>query len=123
MSRISLPIRILAALFLGLLIWVGAAALLLSSHPRASDIPYDAIVVLGCGINDDGSLSATLRARVDHAIALHREGVAPVILFTGGRNQNGDTESLAAEAYAQSWGCHPRCCVSRPGATPHGRTP
>lgn len=37
----------------------------------------DAIVVLGAGINWDGSPSAVLRDRLDVAIELYDEGVAP----------------------------------------------
>ena len=58
-----------------------------------------AIVVLGAA-QYDGRPSAVLRARLDHAAALYRDGVADVIMLTGGR-QPGDrfTEASAAASY------------------------
>lgn len=58
-----------------------------------------AIVVLGAA-QYDGRPSAVLRARLDHAAALYRDGVADVIMLTGGR-QAGDrfTEASAGAGY------------------------
>jgi uncharacterized SAM-binding protein YcdF (DUF218 family) len=54
----------------------------------------DAIVVLGAA-QYAGRPSPVLRARLDHAITLWFEGVAPVVVLTGGRG-DGDTTSEAA---------------------------
>ncbi len=64
----------------------------------------DAIVVLGAA-QYDGRPSAVLRARVDHAIALYRDGRAPILVMTGGRRE-GDrtTEAATARAYAIAQG-------------------
>ena len=43
----------------------------------------DAIVVLGAA-QYNGRPSPVLRARLDHSLALYREGIAPVIIVTGG---------------------------------------
>ncbi len=58
--------------------------------------PADAIVVLGAA-QYDGRPSPVLAARLDHAVALWRDGVAPLIVVTGGK-QPGDrfTEATAA---------------------------
>ncbi|NUU21988.1 MAG: YdcF family protein, partial [Streptomycetaceae bacterium] len=48
----------------------------------------DAILVLGAS-QYDGRPSPVLRARLEHALALYREGVAPRIITVGG-NQPGD---------------------------------
>ncbi|HWR98130.1 MAG TPA: YdcF family protein [Candidatus Methanoperedens sp.] len=56
----------------------------------------DAIVVLGAA-QYDGRPSPVFRARLDHAIALWREGRAPLLVVTGGR-QEGDRLSEAATA-------------------------
>ncbi len=48
----------------------------------------DAIIVLGAA-EYDGRPSPVLAARLDHAIGLYQEGIAPVIVVTGGR-QPGD---------------------------------
>ena len=61
--------------------------------------PIDAIVVLGAA-QYNGHPSPVLRARLDHATALYRAGLAPVIVVTGGIVE-GDrmSESAAAQNY------------------------
>jgi uncharacterized SAM-binding protein YcdF (DUF218 family) len=59
--------------------------------------PADAIVVLGAA-QYDGAPSPVLRARLDHAVALYRDGHAPLIVVTGGR-QEGDRFTQAAAGY------------------------
>ena len=62
--------------------------------------PADAIVVMGAA-QYDGRPSPLFAARLDHAIALYDEGVAPRIIVTGGK-QEGDrtTEAATAREYA-----------------------
>ncbi|HEX8671694.1 MAG TPA: YdcF family protein [Longimicrobium sp.] len=64
----------------------------------------DAIVVLGAA-QYDGRPSPVLRARLDHAVALYRRGMAPVIIMTGGVGP-GDTvsEAVASQRYAVKQG-------------------
>ena len=64
----------------------------------------EAIVVLGAA-QYDGRPSAVLHARLDHALALWRRGLAPVIVVTGG-GQPGDrfTEATASADYLLSQG-------------------
>ena len=66
--------------------------------------PSDAIVVLGAA-QYDGVPSPVLAARLDHALELYEEGIAPVIVVTGGR-QEGDrfTEATAAATYLHDRG-------------------
>jgi vancomycin permeability regulator SanA len=61
--------------------------------------PTDAIVVLGAA-QYDGTPSPVLRRRLDHALALYDEGVAPRIVLTGSK-QAGDrfTEAYAGFRY------------------------
>ena len=61
--------------------------------------PVDAIVVLGAA-QYDGRPSPQLAARLDHALTLWPEDLAPMIVVTGG-NQPGDrfTEADASAAY------------------------
>ncbi|MQA97835.1 MAG: YdcF family protein [Streptosporangiales bacterium] len=63
-------------------------------HPKS-----DAIVVLGAG-QYDGRPSAVFAARLEHAVSLYEEGVAPAIVTVGG-SQPGDrfTEAAAAKRY------------------------
>jgi uncharacterized SAM-binding protein YcdF (DUF218 family) len=55
--------------------------------------PVDAIVVLGAA-QYNGRPSPVLRARLNHAMALYRERLAPMIIVTGGIGR-GDTTSEA----------------------------
>lgn len=71
-----------------------AAVLLAARRDRAASA--DAIVVLGAA-QYSGQPSPVLRARLDHAAALHRRGLAPLIVVTGGIGV-GDTLSEAAVA-------------------------
>lgn len=61
--------------------------------------PSQAIIVLGAA-QFDGRPSAVFRARLDHAAELFHEGVAPLIVVTGGK-QEGDrfTEADAGANY------------------------
>lgn len=61
--------------------------------------PADAIVVLGAA-QYDGRPSPVLRARLDHAAALYHDGIAPLVVVTGGRAE-GDrfTEAGVGAAY------------------------
>jgi vancomycin permeability regulator SanA len=46
--------------------------------------PADVIVVFGCGVRADGKPSLALADRVRTGCALYREGLAPVIVMSGG---------------------------------------
>ena len=60
----------------------------------------DAIVVMGAA-QYDGTPSPLFAARLDHAIALFHDGVAPRLIVTGGKRE-GDrtTEAASARNYA-----------------------
>lgn len=64
----------------------------------------DVIVVMGAA-QYDGRPSPIFAARLDHAISLFEEGVAPVLVVTGGK-AHGDrtTEAASARAYAVARG-------------------
>ncbi len=64
----------------------------------------DAIVVLGAGINWDGSPSAVLKDRLDTAIALYHEGVAPKIIMSGDNSDATYNEVMAMALYAEAQG-------------------
>jgi uncharacterized SAM-binding protein YcdF (DUF218 family) len=61
--------------------------------------PVDAVVVMGAA-QYDGRPSPQLGARLDHVVTLYREGVAPTIVVTGGK-QAGDrfTEAESSAQY------------------------
>lgn len=66
--------------------------------------PVDAIVVLGAA-QYDGRPSPVLKRRLDHALELYEEGVAPEIVLTGGK-LDGDrfTEAFTGFRYLREAG-------------------
>jgi uncharacterized SAM-binding protein YcdF (DUF218 family) len=99
-------------LILGLLFVCGAFALYFASvyyevwrHAHEDEArPADAIVVLGAA-QYYGRPSPVLRARLDHALALYRRGLAPRIITTGGQGRDAVfTESEVAREYLSRQG-------------------
>jgi uncharacterized SAM-binding protein YcdF (DUF218 family) len=66
--------------------------------------PVDAIVVLGAA-QFNGVPSEVFAARLEHAVGLFKDGLAPYLIVTGGK-QPGDrtTEAATARAYARGHG-------------------
>ncbi len=87
---------LLAALVLALAAWLVSVGLVVAAARADRAGPADAIVVLGAA-QYNGQPSPVLRARLDHAAALWRRGVAPVIIATGGLGER-DTVSEAEAA-------------------------
>ena len=73
--------------------------------------PSQAIIVLGAA-QYNGRPSPVLAARLDHAIDLYRQDIAPVIVVTGGR-QPGDqyTEAGASADYLHEHGVEERAIL------------
>ncbi len=81
--------RVAAALAVAVVLIVGATAVNIWWTARQDDRPVsDAIVVLGSA-QYDGKPSPIFEARLDHALDLYSQGVAPMIITVGGR-QEGD---------------------------------
>lgn len=53
-------------------------------EPRDLEGPVDAIVVLGAPLRPDGQLSLAGRERVFEGVRCYNEGLAPLLVFTGG---------------------------------------
>ncbi len=64
---------------------------------QESHDPAEAIIVLGAA-QYDGRPSPVLRGRLDHALELYEDGVAPAVVVTGGK-QPGDRFTEAAASY------------------------
>jgi uncharacterized SAM-binding protein YcdF (DUF218 family) len=87
-------VRLLVLVGLG----YGAAFTLVVAGSRQDQRrPVDAIVVLGAA-QYSGRPSPVLAARLEHALALYREQMAPVLVVTGGIGR-GDRESEATVAH------------------------
>ncbi|MFN8016572.1 MAG: YdcF family protein [Acidimicrobiales bacterium] len=81
-----------------LVLYVGGTFLQVWSASRQDHArKADAIVVLGAA-QYNGKASPVLQARLDHALALYRRGLAPRIVVTGGR-QAGDRFTEATTGY------------------------
>lgn len=92
-GRLGRRIAAIAILLL-LTAWIGIMIAIVLAGRRDEARPAAAIVVLGAA-QYVGRPSPVLRARLDHAILLWQHGMAPQVIFTGGRGE-GDTTSEAA---------------------------
>lgn len=70
----------------GWFLWVDGQIRAYASRDEAQ--PADAIAVFGAA-EYDGRPSPVLRARLDHALALYEQGLAPLIVTLGGGDQSG----------------------------------
>ncbi len=73
-------------------------ALILDAYGRRplAEGTYDAIVVPGCAVRQDGTASGALQRRTAHAIDLWHAGVAPKIVLTGGVGRYPKAEARVA---------------------------
>ena len=107
--------RLLLALVLtpALLYFASFIAVLTASR-QDQRRPVDAIVVLGAA-QYNGKPSPVLRARLDHALSLYREGLAPTVVVTGGIGP-GDrvSEATVGRTYMVAQGVPETAVVVRP---------
>ncbi|HTO01644.1 MAG TPA: YdcF family protein [Microthrixaceae bacterium] len=89
-----------SAVLLAVVGYLGITALqIVSAAGRDDRGPADAVVVLGAA-QYDGRPSPVLRGRLDHALKLYQDGVAPQIFLTGSkRNNDRFTEAYAGYKY------------------------
>jgi vancomycin permeability regulator SanA len=91
-------LRTVAVVVVASIAYVGVTfALVWRASGRDEARPAGAIVVLGAA-QYDGRPSPALAARLDHAFELWEDGLAPVIVVTGGR-QEGDRFTEATAGY------------------------
>src|SRR3954468_9329308 len=101
--------RVVGAAVLALLLLVTSTALAIWWNARQDSRPSsDAIVVLGSA-QYNGVPSSIFEARLEHALQLYADGVAPVIVTVGGK-ADGDqfTEAEAGLEYLAESGGVPR---------------
>lgn len=84
----------------GWFFWVYGQIRYYAAHDEAR--PAEAIAVFGAA-EYDGRPSPVLRARLDHALDLYREGLAPLIVTLGGGDQQ-DSEGAVGRNYLQAHG-------------------
>jgi uncharacterized SAM-binding protein YcdF (DUF218 family) len=97
-SRRVLRFLLAAALIAiaGWFIWLYGQIHFYATHDDAR--PADAIAVFGAA-EYDGRPSPVLRARLDHALALYREHLAPLIITLGGGGGPRDSEGGVGQDY------------------------
>ena len=78
---------------------VGGAKIL-SVEEAAALADVDCIIVLGCQVKEDGTLSHMLRDRVEQGLTLYRQGAAPKLLMSGDHGTAGYDEVNAMKGYA-----------------------
>lgn len=61
---------------------------------------YDCILVLGCGVKDDGTPSDMLMDRILTGVELYEQGVAPVIIMSGDHGKENYDEVNTMKNYA-----------------------
>jgi len=105
---------LLAALVLALLGFVASFIAVLLAAGLDERRPADAIVVLGAA-QYNGRPSPVLQSRLDHALKLYRQKLAPVVVLTGGIGA-GDRESEATvgKRYLSARGVPAKRIVLRP---------
>lgn len=110
--------RVFAAAVLAFLLLVSSTALAIWWNARQDSRPRsDAIVVLGSA-QYNGVPSSIFEARLEHAIKLYEDGVAPVIVTVGGK-ATGDqfTEAEAGREYLANAGIPDDALLAVPEGT------
>ena len=80
--------------------FVFLASFVLSFAHSTTDYTEDAIIVLGCGLNSDGTPSHTLQNRLDGCIDYHKNNPDSHIVVTGAVSRFGNmTEGAAMKKY------------------------
>lgn len=105
---------IAAALILALLAFAASFIVVLVTAQLDERHDADAIVVLGAA-QYNGRPSPVLQSRLDHALRLYRQKLAPLVVVTGGMAE-GDRESEAAvgRRYLAAHGVPAKVIVPRP---------
>jgi uncharacterized SAM-binding protein YcdF (DUF218 family) len=98
--RFLITVGALVLAYFGLTTVLVTTAMARDDRPRS-----DAIVVLGAA-QYEGRPSPIYQARLEHALELYRDGVAPLLIFTGGRGVEGErwTEGAAGRRWAEEHG-------------------
>lgn len=112
MRLVRSALVVATAMVCGGALYLGATAIDVVRAGKGNAGRADAVVVLGAA-QYDGRPSPLLESRLSTALALWREGVAPMIAVTGGK-QEGDrfTESEASRAWFEDRGVPSAAIVS-----------
>ncbi len=88
-------------------LWLATIGLILLAGSHPNPVRADAILVLGAA-QWNGKPSPVLKARLDHAIDLHRRALAPYLIVTGGVGRRDSvSEGEVARRYVERAGIAP----------------
>lgn len=106
--RSWLFIAITSLALIGML-WTLITAWLITEYTsEQSTRQSDVAVILGAAVDGDRP-SPVFRERIEHAIALYRQGIIPKLIFTGGSGREGErSEAEVGRDYAVEHGIDPR---------------
>lgn len=113
-ERLGRAVTLLAlALALLAFSWASYVLLWVQTAGRSDDArPADAVVVLGAE-QDRGWPSPMFRARLDHALTLYEEGMAPLVIVVGGKPDSDNyTEADAGVGYLLQQGVPPEVLLA-----------
>lgn len=105
--------KCVAGLFMfGVVIILGANQYVVSSQEKhivgvkdaRDEKSVDCILVLGCYVHKDGTMSRMLKDRMDKAVELYKNGVAPKLLVSGDHGKTSYDEVNTMKEYAISKG-------------------
>lgn len=87
---------------LGINLWVTGSVKdqILTEEQAAQLEDVDCVIVLGCLVHNDGSLSDMLEDRLRRGVALYQLGAAPKLLMSGDHGREGYDEVDAMKRYA-----------------------
>ena len=103
---------------LGLFIYVSTAIYIANRVGEDSKKNSDVIVVLGAKTYQDGQYDPCLKGRVEHGVALYKEGYAPKIVMTGGPDQeDGTIEAEVMQKIALEAGVPEKDIILEPNST------
>ncbi|MGZ3456977.1 MAG: YdcF family protein [Archangium sp.] len=78
---------------------------------RERAVPSDVVVVLGARVLPGGQPSSALRARLEKAVALYHQGLAPRLLFSGGVGVHPPSEARVMRDLAVRLGVPAEACL------------
>lgn len=110
--RAGTALRVPVAVAVGLYLLAAAA---IAGYGLADDTAHaDVVVVPGNTIAPDGTPSPRLRARLDAAVRVYRQGLSGRILVSGGTGSEGFDEAASMAAYLRGQGVPAAAIVQDP---------
>ena len=98
-----------AVLMINSVVCSSAKEYILSADEAAELRDFDCILVLGCGVHDDGTPSAMLHDRLLRSVEMYEAGVSDRLLMTGDHGREGYDEVDTMKGFAVDAGIPSEC--------------